>query len=91
MMCLLHDVTSNYAWRMYKDINPFGVRLPADLREKIERSAEKNLRSINAEIVAQLLTSYRKSRLEDFTDGELIDELILRWGRFYIELGEKKT
>jgi molybdopterin converting factor small subunit len=82
MMCLLHVVTSNYAFDMYKDINPFGVRFPAELREKIEQSATENHRSMNAEVIAQMLAAYKeKNNLVEFSDGELIDELIRRWGR----------
>lgn len=38
--------------------------------------------SLNAEIVARLEHSISaKHDIKDFTDGELIDELIRRWGR----------
>jgi hypothetical protein len=91
-MCLLHPVTGNYDCWMYKDINPFGVRFPAELRKKVEESAALNHRSLNAEIVAQMFDVYRsKSALSDFSDGDLIDELIKRWGRAHvsIRLGSK--
>jgi hypothetical protein len=77
---------------MYKDINPLGVRFPAELKEKIEKSAARNHRSLNAEIVARMIEAYEKSSaVRDYTDGELIDELIRRWGReaVYIQLGKR--
>lgn len=79
---------------MYKDINPLGIRFPAELRDKIAKSAEENLRSINAEVVAQMLAAYKeKTTLAEFSDGELIDELIKRWGRdrVSIRLGERES
>lgn len=79
---------------MYKDINPFGVRFPSDLRKKIEESAAENHRSMNAEVVAQMHTAYKeKTTLTDFSDGELIDELIRRWGRDRVSiwLGDRDT
>lgn len=78
--------------RMYKDINPFGLRIPAELRDVIEKSAAENHRSLNAEIVATMLEHYRGSTaLAKFSDGELIDELIRRWGReqVFIRLGKE--
>lgn len=41
-----------------RNINPFGLRMQPDLREMIERSAERNHRSLNAEIVARLEESF---------------------------------
>lgn len=79
---------------MYKDINPFGVRFPAELRKKIEVSAEQNHRSMNAEVVAQMNAAYKeKTTLADFSDGEIIDELIRRWGRDRVSiwLGDRNT
>lgn len=64
---------------------------------QIQKSAAKNRRSMNAEILAQMQSSYtgnvaetKKAKLEEFSDGELIDELIKRWGRenVSIRLGE---
>jgi hypothetical protein len=39
---------------MSRDINPFGLRMPADLRARVEAAAEKAGRSLNAEIVTRL-------------------------------------
>lgn len=77
---------------MYKDINPFGLRLPAELKAKMEEAAQANHRSLNAELVAVIQESLgKRTGLEQFTDGEMIDELIKRWGRdaVLIQLGKK--
>lgn len=37
-----------------RDIAPFGVRLPAELKDKLQESAKKNSRSLNSEIVTRL-------------------------------------
>ena len=41
-----------------RNINPFGLRLQPELKAAIERAAEKNGRSINAEIHARLEESF---------------------------------
>lgn len=42
---------------MSRDINPFGLRMPNELKESIEREARFNGRSLNAEIVDRLRKS----------------------------------
>lgn len=75
-----------------RDINPLHVRFPEELREIIENSAQANRRSKNSEILVALERYYaRRSALEDFTDGELIDELIRRWGREAVKLTIEKN
>lgn len=37
---------------MSRDIAPFGVRMPAELKEQLQAMAAENKRSINSEIVA---------------------------------------
>lgn len=37
-----------------REINPFGLRMPVELKEVLEKSAEKNRRSLNAEILVRL-------------------------------------
>ena len=39
---------------MSRDIAPFGVRMPSDLKAYLEQCATNNKRSLNAEIVARL-------------------------------------
>lgn len=75
----------------FRDITPFGVRFPTELKEQIEKSAAKNRRSMNAEILAAMQAHYEGVHtLKDASDGQLIDELIRRWGRnaVYIRLGK---
>jgi hypothetical protein len=39
---------------MSRDINPFGVRMPPDLKEDLEKQAKSTGRSLNSEIVERL-------------------------------------
>ena len=43
---------------MSRDINPFGLRMPSELRERIEAAATKSGRSLNAEILQALEKAY---------------------------------
>lgn len=42
---------------MSRAINPYGLRMPLNVREALEAAAEKNRRSLNAEIVSRLEAS----------------------------------
>lgn len=42
---------------MSRDINPFGLRMPAELREHLRESARQNHRSMNAELLLRLKES----------------------------------
>lgn len=68
----------------FRDITPFGVRFPTPLKEKIEKYAKENGRSMNSEIITMLDECYAEKasgkNIKDFTTGELIDELICRLG-----------
>lgn len=74
---------------MNRDIAPFGLRIPAELRKRLEKAAEKNIRSLNAEMVARLEDSLAvdDKKLSEYSVGELIQELIRRNepGRLKIE------
>ena len=48
---------------MARDINPFGLRMPQDLKKRIEKSAKTNRRSINAELILRLQDSIEKDPL----------------------------
>lgn len=61
---------------MNREITPFGLRLPAELKTRMDEAAAKNLRSLNAELVARIESSERP--LAAYTVGELIQELISR-------------
>lgn len=39
---------------MTRDIAPFGVRMPAELKEQLQAMATDNKRSVNAEVVAAI-------------------------------------
>lgn len=43
---------------MTRDITPFGLRMPSDLKARVDAAAESNGRSINAECVARLQASF---------------------------------
>lgn len=43
---------------LVRDIAPFGVRMPPDLKERVQTAAKSNNRSMNAEIVATLEEKY---------------------------------
>jgi len=45
---------------MSRNINPFGLRMPPELKEKLEEEAKKNMRSLNAELVARLEESFER-------------------------------
>lgn len=47
---------------MSRDITPFGLRMPPDLKKKVEASAKREGRSLNAEICARLLSSFDASK-----------------------------
>ncbi len=75
----------------FRDITPFNVRFPTELKNKLKAAASKKTGSINAEVIERITASFERSNdLKDFSDGELIDELIHRWGRekVYIRLGD---
>lgn len=93
-MVLFHSGVCIYTAGMkFRDITPFNIRLPAELKEKLKAEAAKKTGSINAEVLARLTASFEKgSGLQNYTDGELIDELIRRYGRdgVCIRLGNEK-
>lgn len=55
-MCSHCATTTNHI-DMTRETPQFGLRMPADLREAIEKEASINGRSINAEIVSRLRNS----------------------------------
>lgn len=79
----------------YKNIAPFGLRMQPELRDKLEKLAKgKPKWSLNSEIVKRLEESLEaRHELEAFSDGELLDELIRRFGReaFIIQVTKKET
>ncbi|OQX03092.1 MAG: hypothetical protein BWK73_40640 [Thiothrix lacustris] len=56
---------------MSRDVNPFGLRMPAEVKEELEKLAEQNRRSLNAEIVVRLEQSIRQEGRLCITAEEL--------------------
>jgi len=46
-----------------RDIAPFGVRMPSELKEVLEREAKINTRSLNSEIVDRLKKSMEQQTM----------------------------
>lgn len=76
------------AHQKYSTIVPFGLRLQPELKAKLEKEAySKPKWSLNSEIVKRLEESLEhRHDLAKFTDGELIDELVRRWGRDAVQI-----
>jgi hypothetical protein len=82
----------------YRDIPPYGLRLQPELKAKLDAIVQTQKAkipdwSLNSEISKRLDESLQaRNELRQFTDGELIDELIRRWGRdaVYIQLGKQQ-
>lgn len=81
------------AQRKFRDIVPFNVRMQPGLKKSLEDATRGKVKwSLNAEINERLEASFAEKRtLADYTDGDLIDELIRRWGRdqVLIRLGKE--
>lgn len=73
---------------MSRDIAPFGLRMPLELKQRIEKHARRNARSINSEIVGRLTESVDATErpLQAYSDGELIRELLDRYERGAISI-----
>lgn len=69
---------------MSRDVNPFGLRMPSEVKEELEKLAEQNRRSLNAEIVVRLEQSIRQEGRLCITVDELrqiIDEALTKAGK----------
>ena len=56
---------------MSRDVNPFGLRMPPEVKEELEKLAEQNRRSLNAEIVVRLEESIRREKERCITEENL--------------------
>ena len=56
---------------MSMDVNPFGLRLPPELKEELERLAEQNRRSLNAELIVRLEESVQREGQTCITAEEI--------------------
>lgn len=66
---------------MSRDISPFGLRMPPELKAQIEADAARNGRSINAEIVVRLestLSGGQSGMEQGADDGERYTRITLR-------------
>lgn len=85
------------AQRKYRDIATFNLRMLPDLRKRLDDVVESTKKekakwSLNAEIEQRLEKSFSThGDISAFSDGELIDELIRRWGREAIQLTIKEN
>lgn len=79
---------------MSRDINPFGLRMPPELRQKVEDAAKQSGRSLNAEIVERLEDSFLAPPPKGMRDAkerrklELVAEYV-DWCRIKDRLPEK--
>lgn len=73
-----------------RDIAPYGVRMPTELKEKLQELAKKNGRSLNSEIVRILEEYLQPVSIDDvktLTDENIKSpEKLKRW---MIELSDK--
>jgi len=66
---------------MSRHLTPFGLRMPLELKERIDAAANYNRRSINAECVARLQESFeRRADLSSLPVGDLLAEIMDRLG-----------
>lgn len=56
---------------MSRDVNPFGLRMPPELKEELEVLAEQNRRSLNAEIIVRLEDSVKREGQTCITAEEI--------------------
>lgn len=60
---------------MSRDITPFALRMPPELRAQVEDAAKMKGRSLNSEILARLETSFTDAGLPAEETRERFDEL----------------
>ncbi|MEJ1465007.1 MAG: Arc family DNA-binding protein [Candidatus Sedimenticola sp. (ex Thyasira tokunagai)] len=62
---------------MSRDIAPFGLRMPSELKESIEATAKANGRSMNAEIINRLEQSLAaEEKAKAFKDGDPLKSML---------------
>lgn len=73
--------------RVSRDLAPLGLRMPPEIKERIEAAAKENGRSMNAEILDRLQKSFESNAFEekagylmrDFTELQLEAALLGLW------------
>lgn len=75
-------MSTNDDSQLTRDIAPFGVRMPANLKERIQTAAKSNNRSMNQEIVARLEATFRTGQQFFSSDEDVaalkIDHLAIK-------------
>lgn len=69
---------------MSRDVNPFGLRLPPELKEELERLAEQNRRSLNAELIVRLEESVQREGQTCITAEEvrqIVEQALAKAGK----------
>ncbi|MFZ1389418.1 MAG: Arc family DNA-binding protein [Thiolinea sp.] len=65
-------------------MNPFGLRLPPELKEELERLAEQNRRSLNAELIVRLEESVKREGQTCITAEEvrqIVEQALAKVGK----------
>ncbi|PMY37354.1 hypothetical protein C1Y35_19925 [Pseudomonas sp. GW456-L14] len=57
-------------------ISPYPIRMPSELRQRLDESARQGSRSLHAEIISRLEESFASHRAKPMGMGELVDTLI---------------
>ncbi len=72
-------------------IYPFSLRIPDELKSKLDSAASNSGRSLTVEILSRLNNSF--SPLRSYSAGELIDELTerLKDQDIYLRIGSAET
>lgn len=90
MITLCRDFTPLGIDMKIRDIAPYGVRMPAELKEKLQELAKRNGRSLNSEIVMILEEYVNPPKVDDVkaltADDLQSPEKIKDW---MIELNQK--
>lgn len=77
---------------MNRNITPFGLRLPPELKGQLEFEAHKNGRSLNAEIVHRLINRDKQLTLKAIEDRlSKLDAIEKKLGELLIKHRQKKT
>jgi hypothetical protein len=63
--------------RKSQELRPVMTRIPEGLRRKLEREAEQNRRSMNAEIIHRLMQSFEKQALTDLI-ADTVDQTLAK-------------
>lgn len=78
MITLCRKQTSTRSSMKIRDIAPYGVRMPAEMKQRLMEEAKKNNRSLNSEILVRLERSLTTTQDHVIGEGaDFIDRLKL--------------